>query len=417
MLSSRWLVALVVLSLPTLAHAQRRDTTSAPSDAAPASEPAAGSSNVKWRTANAGTRSAGDPVAPADTQQPLRPISSGGLRQPIANVTKGPDSLPTDAGQEWRVYDISSYTTRVTSTSRPEQAILDWILRETGYEAWHTEPFAFLSANRRTLNVYHTPEMHAIVGEMVDRFVNTEAESNAFGMRIITMGSPDWRVKAQRMMHPVATQAQGVQAWLLAREDAALLLADLRRRTLDFKEHSTPHLLVNNGQSTQVSAMKPRQYVRDLIFKAEAWPGFEMQQGHYDEGFKIEFNPLLSLDGKVVDAVLRAEVDQIEKMIPVVIDVPSAANQRQRAKVEVPQPVSVRLHERFRWPTEQVLLISLGVVPTPLPPAPTTFGVKVPLISAGTRADFLIFIESKGKLAAPATALQPGQQPQYRGRY
>ena len=35
----------------------------------------------------------------------------------------------------WREYDITPYTLRVTSTNRPEQAIIDWILRETGYEA------------------------------------------------------------------------------------------------------------------------------------------------------------------------------------------------------------------------------------------------------------------------------------------
>ena len=273
-------------------------------------------------------------------------------------------------GRNRRDYDISPYTTRVTSTKRPEQAILDWILRETGYEAWHTEPLAMLSVNSRQLRVYHTPEMHNVVSELVDRFVNTEAESHAFGMRVITVGNPNWRTKAYRMLHPVATQTQGVQAWLLAKEDAALLVADLRKRN-DFQEHSTPHLLVNNGQSAQVSAMRPRNYVREVATKQEAWPGFEPHTAQFDEGFKLEFSPLLSLDSKVVDAVLRCEVDQIEKMIPVMIDVPTTVAPRQRTKIEVPQPIASRLHERFRWPTDQVLLISLGVGPAPVPPTST----------------------------------------------
>ena len=46
----------------------------------------------------------------------------------MARVTKGPGTLPNDAGQESRDYDISPYTLRVTSTNRPEQAIVDWIL-------------------------------------------------------------------------------------------------------------------------------------------------------------------------------------------------------------------------------------------------------------------------------------------------
>ena len=52
----------------------------------------------------------------------------------------GPATLPNAQGQVWREYDISPYTVRVTSTNRPEQAIVDWVLRETGYEARHAEP-------------------------------------------------------------------------------------------------------------------------------------------------------------------------------------------------------------------------------------------------------------------------------------
>ena len=106
-------------------------------------------------------------------------------------------------------------------------------------------------------------------------------------------------------------------------------------------------------------------------------------------------------------------------MISVMIPVPTAVAPKQRTKIEVPQLINSRLHERFRWPTDQVLLISLGVVPTPVPAAPGALGKNVPLISPATRADLLVIVECKGKLANPPTALQPGQ-PQatiYRDRY
>ena len=45
--------------------------------------------------------------------------------------------------------------------------------------------------------------------------------------------------------------------------------------------------------------------------------------------------------------------------------VPSLAGGLQRVEIQVPQIVSWRLHERFRWPTNQVLLLSCGVVATP----------------------------------------------------
>ena len=102
------------------------------------------------------------------------------------------------AGQVWREYDISPYTARVTTTKRPEQAIVDWILRETGYEVWHSEPLGILSATPRTLRVYHTPEMQALVADVVDRFVASEAENQTFSLRVMTLDSPNWRVRAQQ---------------------------------------------------------------------------------------------------------------------------------------------------------------------------------------------------------------------------
>jgi len=376
--------------------------------------------NLKWgaRGAGRGAPPASAPLSasPLSAQPPLSAVPVGGPRQSIARVTKGPGTLPNDAGQEWRDYDISPYTARVTSTARPEQAVLDWILRETGYEAWHGEPVASLSIDSRRLRVYHTPAMHAVVSEMVDRFVNSEAESQAFGMRIVTLRSPDWRAKHHKLLHPVPAQTQGVQAWLMAKEDAALLVADLRRRS-DFMEHSTPHLLVNNGQSKQISATQTRNYLKDVLLKADPWPGFEPQMAQFDEGFKLEFNPLLSLDGRVVDAVLKCEVDQVEKMVPVMIDVPTSVAPRQRQQIEVPQPISSRMHERFRWPADQILLVSLGVGPAPVPTPQGT--LKVPLLSSTGRADMLLFVESRGKVGVQATALQPGQREAnaYHNRY
>ena len=61
----------------------------------------------------------------------------------------------------WREYDISPYTLRVQDVAKPEQAIIDWILRETGTEVWFAEPLGILSASSTTLRVYHTPEMQS----------------------------------------------------------------------------------------------------------------------------------------------------------------------------------------------------------------------------------------------------------------
>src|SRR6187399_1983546 len=163
MLIRHFVFAAFLLSATSIAQAQgRRDTTALAQtppagEQSPEGEAAPSSGGAKWRTPGSAPRAA------ADGQQPLRPVSGDPSRTPIARVTKGPDSLPNDGGQEWRDYDISPYTARVTSTNRPEQAILDWILRETGYEAWHTQPLAVLNIDNHRLRVYHTPEMHGLV--------------------------------------------------------------------------------------------------------------------------------------------------------------------------------------------------------------------------------------------------------------
>jgi len=403
-------IAIIGLTVVSTAQAQ----------APPAGVRANDGSGDEWRTA--GNRAPAASSRTADRRdealEPLRPIE-GGPRSNIARVTKGSGTLPNDHGQVWREYDISPYTLRVTSTQRPEQAVIDWILRETGYEAWHSEPLGILSAtvDGRTLRVYHTPEMHAVVAEMVDRFVNTEAETQAYGIRVVTIGNPNWRAKAQPILHPVPVQTQGAQAWLMAKEDAGLLLAEMRKRT-DFREHSSPHLMVNNGQASVVSATRPRPYMRDIILRPDAWPGFESQAGQIDEGYSLELSPLLSLDGKTIDAVLKCNIDQVEKVIPVMIDVPVSNGTRQRARLEVPQTTQWRLHERFRWPSDQVLLVGMGVVATPVPSDPNQ-GV-FPLQVGPPRADLLVFIESRGATSTPATTVtRTGQRDPgtYRNRY
>jgi len=372
-----------------------------------------------WRRAGETlTAAAGGSSTPADKTAPKQtddaPQRSG------ARVTKGNGTLPNEGGQVWREYDISPYTVRVTSTKRPEQAIVDWVLRETGYETWHSEPLGVLSATPRTLRVYHTPEMQEVVADLVDRFVQNEAQTRTFGLRVVTVDHPNWRARALRLLRPVAVQTPGVGAWLLEKEDAAILMAELRRRN-DYREHSSPHLMVNNGQSTVISAMRSRNYVREVVAKPAVWPGYEAEPGQVDEGFVLEFSPLLSTDGQMIDATIKCEIDQVEKMVAVMVDVPAPGVPRQRTKIEVPQMTHFRFHERFRWPAGQVLLVGMGMVAVPVPVdgRPLVPGFPLPIGKTPARADLLVFVESKGQSGvAPRVSRSPQHEAKsYRGRY
>jgi hypothetical protein len=381
----KWLHALMLVAIAAVGIVRAQPASAPPSDAAAAT-------GAVWRAPGTGgsssTSSAGGGLVPA----------SSAPRATIAKVTPGSGTLPNDAGQVWREYDITPYTLRVTSTNRPEQAIVDWILRETGYDAWHNDPLGILYANGRTLRVYHTPQMQDSVSEIVDRFVNNQTEAQAFGIRMITIGSPSWRSKMQQVLRPVPVQSQGVQAWLLSKEDAAMMTAELQKRS-DFREHSSPHLIVQNGQSTMISASRPRPYIKEVILKPEAWPGFQPAMAQIDEGFSVEFKPLLSIDGKSIDAVVKCNIDQVEKLTSVMLDVPTPAAPRQRTEIQVPQVNSIRFAEKFHWPTDMVLLIGFGIVPTPTPAEPTS--MKIPLVSPSDHADLLMFVENRGAGGKP----------------
>ena len=336
-------------------------------------------------------------------------------------VTPASDSsgvLPHTHNQKWREYDLRAYTSRVTTTERPEQAVVDWILRETGTEVWFSEPLGVLSASKDTLRVYHTEEMHDVVRGIVDRLVSSQAESHAFGVRLVTVASPNWRAKALPLMRSVSVQSPGIDAWLLSKENATILITDLRKR-LDFREHNSPNLMIHNGQSQTMAAMRPRNYVRGVQLRPNAFPAYELEMGQIQEGYSLQISPLLSLDERSVDAVLKCQIDQIEKLVPVTLDVPTSS-QRQTVEVQVPQLVSWRLHERFRWPTDQVLLLSCGVVATPVA-EPRVLGIPRLLGNNPGRADALLFIESNGKasqllLDTERTANRPRGE-NYRGRY
>lgn len=353
-----------------------------------------------------GGQTAGESAAAA----PSRP------RKSAASAQLPP--LPATEGQVWQEYDIQPYTSRVKDVEKPEQAVVDWVLRETGTDVWFGEPLALMNATKDTLRVYHVPAIQQRVKAIVDRLVDSSAESYVLGVRLLTVGSPNWRAKALPMLRPVPVQAPGVDAWLVSKEHASLLVAELRKRT-DFREHSSPNLIIHNGQTHALTRRNPRNYMRSLRPRENAWLGFEPEPSSIQEGFELLLSPLMSLDGNTVDAVIKCQIDQVERFVPVTVDVPLASGQTQRHQVEVPQMVSWRLHERFRWPADHVLLLSCGVVAAPGPERTNPLGLPLPsLTSSPARADALLLLDCKG--TASQTLVTPPRTAtgeSFQGRY
>lgn len=314
---------------------------------------------------------------------------------------------PQTAGQVWREYDLLPYTVQVNSTRRPEQAIVDWILRETGEGTWHGEQVAVLSASQARLRVFHEPSVQAQVAEIVDRFTQAQVKQLGIRVRVIGVGSPDWRRKAQALLRPIPGSNHGPQSWLLAPEDASLLLADLRARR-DTRMHGMPHLLVFNGQTATVNSTQQQSYVRHVTPRPGTWPGYQSKLDYIDEGFVLELNPLLTTDGAYVDAVIKLHVNQVEKLRDVTLDVASPFDPTLATRMQVPQRASYDMNERFHWPTDKVLLVGLGMVPAAAPTAGSLLD-----FGQAPREDLLLLIDVT---AGPGQMVDTASRPGYRYR-
>ena len=180
---------------------------------------------------------------------------------------------------------------------------------------------------------------------------------------------------------------------MLSKENAALLLGELRKRS-DFQLHNTPVVTIHNGQSMSTGRKRPRSYAKAIVWN-NSIRRHELSMTNFSEGYKLEISPIRSLDGKSMDALIKCNVDQIEKLRDVAIDVPTQFGKPEKVKIQVPQIVSWRLVERFQWPVDKVLLLSAGVVASP-----ETDAKRLPrfLNQDARRSDALLFIDCKGPL-------------------
>lgn len=349
-----------------------------------------------------------------------------------AKRTGGAPPLPTNAGQYWEQYDLKPYTKDLTGVDRPHQAVIDWILRDTGTDVWFTEPFGFINADRDTLRVYHNEQMHKLVRQSYERFVNGTTVPQLYGMRLISVGNPNWRTRGHTLLRSVPAQSAGVQAFLATKENTALLMAMLRGRT-DYKELANVSITTHNGQPQVLEQLRTRNFVRE--FQAvQSWPPYMPMTGEIQEGYRLQVSPLMNLD-KTIDIVVKCHIDQVERLSNVTLDLPLPTGQTHSGQIQVPQMASWRLHERFRWPSDDVLILSCGVVAAPQAPANNTLlgqgtsmiGLDRILPQAGDRADALLVIEHLGDAQRPGSSVpasapvqgnaQAPVNPLTRGRY
>jgi hypothetical protein len=315
----------------------------------------------------------------------------------VVNVTQRMEKLPNSAGQIWREYDISPYTSAITNNDKPQQALIDWILLETGIEMWFNHPLGILNASQNQLYVYHTPEIQAVVRRIVDRFVRTRGQLQKLDVTLMTVENPNWRAQAYTMLQPIEVNSPGAEAWMISKENAALLQNGLSRRA-DAKLNNSGTLTNHDGQTSVLKKTQPVQFVRSLKWMPNQVPNYQPLMTNIEEGYSLEISCLSSLDNNTIEATIKCDVNQVERLSTVKVNLPGAGGNTQQMNLQIPQLVSWRLHERFRWPNDQVLMLSCGVVAGPEPDTPSGISL-LGLYAKPNRVDALLFIEYRG----PAT--------------
>lgn len=304
---------------------------------------------------------------------------------PFQNTRAQTVNLPNDRGQIWKQYDISKYTSKFPRMSNPESVIMDWILMETGFEIWHSDIPAMLNVTRTAVNVYHVPQIQTTVENLIQDFVNTDPLEHQFRVQIFTVNMPYWRQKTGNRLTPVLSFSMGSQAWTIAPEEMKTVL-DILQKTPGFTNHASDLKSIPNGQSMRLSWLRTRNYVRNFFVRS----GIQQKdEALLDDGFSFELMPLLRMNGSMIDAQIKFQVNHLDRFLPMNIDVPGVSS-RSSEKINVPLVGQFRFRERYQWNTENALLVSPGLTP---PLTSTGESSSGSLLNTTQRVETLILIE------------------------
>ncbi len=305
------------------------------------------------------------------------------------------EKLTAAHGQVWRTYDISRYTSRIENTSRPELPVLDWILLETGFEIWHADVPAVLTVTGTEVRVFHTPEVQRKVAEVVLRFTNVAPHEHMFQVRIFSVTSPLWRQKVSGELTPIPSFSVGSQAWTVAPENLKNVVSMFESQS-GFSLHSSQAQRIANGQPHVISLSRPRTYMRNFYAREGSTQGPEPENVTLDDGFIFEIMPLLTVNGAAVDAQLKCQIDHLDRFLPMVITPAGGVARRDDQKIAVPMVGQYRFRERYQWNSEKALLVSLGLVPMPVPTG-TESRAGIGLMNSTQRVEMLVMIEYRNR--------------------
>ena len=231
-----------------------------------------------------------------------------------AAAPKLPGALPQVRGFELKKWDISRYTSIPTNVQAPPQkALIDWILLRTGVSEWHGDDPAVLSADRKWLTAYNSPEVLKQVDEIVSRFVEATADTLRIQVQFIAAVDPRWRYTVYSRLTYVGGGPQGQQIWTMKSRDAALVLTQIQIQQ-GFRPLAKEGVEMINGQSLLIKTREPRTFVGGLTQDPAGGIAFQPRPEKIDEGIILKLSPLLNYDGNAVDAKIDLTVNTVRTL-------------------------------------------------------------------------------------------------------
>ena len=323
-----------------------------------------------------------------------------------SSAGEAPDPHLANGRQIWREYDLTPYTARLAAEPHPEQAVVEWILRQTGLETWHGEEVAVLAATRGKLRVYQTPDVQARIAEMTQRFTHSVQSEVSMRVEFVTCTDLSWRNGIAHLLKPIASGPDGQQVWLVAPEDAALIRERLRADR-QARSVTDQNVLVNNGQPATVETGQAVNHITGLELMSGVYMAYQPVLGRLNEGVRATFAPLWLADGSGVDLNLKLNTRVVTKLHETRTVAPLTTG-NQTTEVQVPEVAATSLDTTVRWPSRNVLLVSAGVQPGILRSRRGMLG----LTGLGLSAELLVFAELDAPVATRTASprLNPARQ-------
>lgn len=337
--------------VPTSVPAQSTVTPWAPSPAVPQATlaPAAAATVVPPPTQPASPVKVPltPPAAPQPAAAPASPPAGAADAPTAVASTAAPfvdQTVFLPARQEWREYDITAYTAKFPPSARAEDAVRQWILRETGEGSWHGIDVASLTVSPSRIRVYHGPQTQEQVARLLGRFLYYVPGQFRSRVRIWSVKDSDWRSRSAVALQSVGKGPAAGKVWLISPADANVLAEHLSHRN-NGTVLAEPEFLVANGQTAQV------RWSEDNTSGSAATDGASV-----DEGITLRFSPLIAEDAVSltvdIDAVARRRQEKGVKRIghygptPAIVPVDAAETKTQ-----------------VQLPPGRVVLLSLGLFP------------------------------------------------------